>query len=172
MRHMLKASDNSVAEVLARLVAVERGQEPDFPGGTSAVRGQLAELGVDVTGVTMADSSGLSTGTSVPPAVLTDVLRLSSDPSHPSLHGLVPGLPVGGLDGTLSGRLSGEAAGHVRAKTGTLVRAVSLTGSVTTADGRPLLFSLLASDLEVGTAGQARIAVDSWVSSLAACGCS
>lgn len=171
VRHMLKASDNSVAEALARLVAVERGQEPDFPGGTSAVRGQLGDLGVDVDGVTMADSSGLSTATTVPPSVLLDVLRLASEESHPSLHGLISGLPVGGLDGTLADRLTGDAAGHVRAKTGTLVRAVSLTGSVVTADGRPLLFSLLASDLEVGTGRQARIAVDAWVSSLAACGC-
>jgi len=172
VRHMLKASDNSVAEVLARMVAVERGQEPDFAGGTSAVRGQLGDLGIDVTGITMADSSGLSTGTSVPPSVLLDALRLSSEPSHPALHGLVSGLPVGGLDGTLADRLSGDAAGHVRAKTGTLLRAVSLTGSVITVDGRPLLFSVLASDLEVGTGNQARIAIDSWVSSLAACGCS
>jgi D-alanyl-D-alanine carboxypeptidase/D-alanyl-D-alanine-endopeptidase (penicillin-binding protein 4) len=60
----------------------------------------------------------------------------------------------------------------VRAKTGTLLRAVSLTGSVVTDDGRPLLFSLLTSDLEVGTAHQARLAVDAWASALAACGCS
>lgn len=172
VRHMLKASDNSVAEALARLVALERGQEPDFPGGTSAVRGQLADLGVDVSGVSMADSSGLSTGTTVPPSVLVDVLLLASEPSSATLHGLVPALPVGGLDGTLSDRLAGDAAGHVRAKTGTLLRAVSLTGSVVTADGRPLLFSLLTSGLEVGTAHQARLAVDAWASALAACGCS
>jgi D-alanyl-D-alanine carboxypeptidase/D-alanyl-D-alanine-endopeptidase (penicillin-binding protein 4) len=172
VRHMLKASDNSVAEALARLVALERGQQPDFPGGTSAVRRQLADLGVDVTGVTMADSSGLSTGSSVPAAVLVDVLRLASEPSSTTLHGLVAGLPVGGLDGTLSDRLTGDAAGHVRAKTGTLVRAVSLTGTVATADGRPLLFSVLTSDLEVGTARQARLAVDAWASAVAACGCS
>jgi serine-type D-Ala-D-Ala carboxypeptidase/endopeptidase (penicillin-binding protein 4) len=136
------------------------------------VRGQLTDLGVDVTGVTMADSSGLSTGTQVPPSVLVDVLRLASDPSSTSLHGLVPALPVGGLDGTLSNRLTGDAAGHVRAKTGTLLQAVSLTGSVVTADGRPLLFSLLTSDLDVGTAHQARLAIDSWTAALAACGCS
>ena len=172
VRHMLKASDNSVAEALARLVALERGQEPDFPGGTSAVRKQLADLGVDVTRVTMADSSGLSTGSTVPPSVLVDVLRLASEPSSTALHGLVAALPVGGLDGTLSDRLTGDAAGQVRAKTGTLLRAVSLTGSVVTDDGRPLLFSLLTSDLEVGTAHQARLAVDAWASALAACGCS
>jgi D-alanyl-D-alanine carboxypeptidase/D-alanyl-D-alanine-endopeptidase (penicillin-binding protein 4) len=172
VRHMLRASDNSVAEALARLVALERGQQPDFPGGTSAVRRQVADLGVDVDGVTMADSSGLSTGSTVPPSVLVDVLRLASEPSSTTLHGLVPALPVGGLDGTLSDRLTGDAAGQVRAKTGTLLRAVSLTGSVVTDDGRPLLFSLLASDLEVGTAHQARLAVDAWASALAACGCS
>ncbi|WP_152816351.1 D-alanyl-D-alanine carboxypeptidase/D-alanyl-D-alanine endopeptidase [Georgenia subflava] len=171
VRHTLKVSDNSVAEVLARLVAVERGATPDFAGATSAVRQQIAELGVDVSGVQIADGSGLSESNRVPAAVLVDVLRTAGGPDGASLHGLLPGMPVSGLDGTLADRLTGDAAGRVRAKTGTLIRAISLTGTVVTADGRPLLLSVLASDLEVGTALQARLAVDSLVRSLAACGC-
>ncbi|GAA4418627.1 D-alanyl-D-alanine carboxypeptidase [Georgenia halophila] len=172
VRHMLKQSDNSLSEVLGRLVAVQRGREATFAGGTAAVREQLAEAGVEISGVTMADSSGLSPETTVPPSVLVDVLHLADEPENADLHGLLPALPVGGLDGTLSDRFTDEAAGHVRAKTGTLVESVSLTGTVVTHDGRPLHFSVIASDLVRGTGLQARLAIDSLVASLAVCGCS
>ncbi|MFC7407075.1 D-alanyl-D-alanine carboxypeptidase/D-alanyl-D-alanine-endopeptidase [Georgenia alba] len=171
VRHMLRESDNSLAEVLGHLVAVERGEDADFTGSTAAVRAVLRDLGADVSAVTMADASGLSPATTVPPAVLVDVLRLSDDPANRNLHGLVPGLAVGGLDGTLSDRFTGDAAGYVRAKTGTLVRSVSLTGLVLTADGRPLHFSLIASDLSPGTGSLAHLAMEDLVTDMAACGC-
>ena len=53
-------------------------------------------------------------------------------------------LPVAGVDGTLRGRMKGTAAeGNVRAKTGTLRYANSLSGFVTTAAGERLVFSLM-----------------------------
>ncbi|MFD1716399.1 D-alanyl-D-alanine carboxypeptidase/D-alanyl-D-alanine-endopeptidase [Georgenia deserti] len=171
VRHMLKSSDNSLAEVLSRLVAVERGAETTFPGATGAVRGALSDLGVDVSDVTMSDASGLNPASTVPPAVLVDVLRLANNPDNPAVHGLSSGLPVGGLDGTLAERFTADAAGQVRAKTGTLVRSASLSGLVTTADGRPLHFSVITSNLQVGTHRLAHQAIDTLVTDLAACGC-
>ncbi|WP_127132021.1 D-alanyl-D-alanine carboxypeptidase/D-alanyl-D-alanine-endopeptidase [Georgenia sp. SYP-B2076] len=171
VRYALKHSDNSVTEVLARLVAVERGDTADFAGATAAVLAQLDELGVDVSGVHLEDGSGLSMTNRVPPAVLADVLLTALDPEATSLHGLPPSLPVGGLDGTLDGRFSGGSAGIVRAKTGTLNQAISLSGTVVDADGRLLVFAVLTDSLPLGTALDARAAVDDWVDGLAACGC-
>jgi D-alanyl-D-alanine carboxypeptidase/D-alanyl-D-alanine-endopeptidase (penicillin-binding protein 4) len=171
VRQMLKASDNSLAEVLARLVAVDRGATPDFEGGTGAVLAQLRDLGVDTSGATLTDASGLGAANRVSPAVLVDTLLAALDPAHTSLHGLVPSLPVAHLDGTLADRLPGEAAGRVRAKTGTLLEASSLTGTVVTADGRLLVFSVLADALPSGAVLQARQALDGWAGQLAACGC-
>lgn len=171
VREALRASDNSVTEVLGRLVAIERGGPADFAGATAAVRDQLADLGLDVEGVTLADTSGLSMDTTVAARLLTDVLVASLDPARPELAALVPGLPVGNLDGTLAERFTGDLAGRVRAKTGTLTVASSLSGTVLTADGRLLVFSVLTDDLPVGTTFQARLAIDDLVRTLGACGC-
>ena len=172
VRHMLKTSDNSLAEVLGRLVALDRGVEPSFEGAAASVRAQLTDLGLDLGATQLADTSGLSVQDRVPAGVLAEVLLASLSEEHPALSGVPAALPVAGLDGTLAERLTDTpAAGTLRAKTGTLVESVSLSGSVVTADGRHLVFATLLNDLEVGTALQARLAVDDWAADLAACGC-
>ncbi|KAE8762294.1 D-alanyl-D-alanine carboxypeptidase/D-alanyl-D-alanine-endopeptidase [Georgenia thermotolerans] len=171
VRQMLKTSDNTLAEVLGRLVAVERGAAPDFEGATSAVLAQLGELGVNTTGVSLTDASGLGAANRVTATALVDTLLTALDPARTELHALVPSLPVAHLDGTLDDRLPGEAAGRVRAKTGTLLAASSLSGTVVTADGRLLVFSVLADGLTEGGTLQGRQAIDAWAERLAACGC-
>jgi D-alanyl-D-alanine carboxypeptidase/D-alanyl-D-alanine-endopeptidase (penicillin-binding protein 4) len=56
-------------------------------------------------------------------------------------------LPIAGIDGTIENRMKGTPAqGNVHAKTGTLAKARSLSGYVTTADGERLIFSILANN--------------------------
>ena len=56
-------------------------------------------------------------------------------------------LPIAGVDGTIRNRMKGTAAqGNVHAKTGTLVMARSLSGYVTTANQRMLIFSFLCNN--------------------------
>ncbi|QDB80361.1 D-alanyl-D-alanine carboxypeptidase/D-alanyl-D-alanine-endopeptidase [Georgenia wutianyii] len=167
----LAVSENSVAEVLARLVAIADGEEPTFEGAARAVLARLADLGIDTRAVTLADTSGLLVENQVPASVLADVTALALDPGRPDLRGAVTGLPVAALEGTLRGRMSGPAAGVLQAKTGTLTTAVSLTGLVQDADGRLLVFAVVADDLEPGGAAEARAAIDEWAAALAACGC-
>jgi serine-type D-Ala-D-Ala carboxypeptidase/endopeptidase (penicillin-binding protein 4) len=59
-------------------------------------------------------------------------------------------LPIAGVDGTIADRMRGtSAAGNVHAKTGTVDRARSLSGYVTTADGIRLVFSFLCNNWTV-----------------------
>ncbi len=168
--HMLRVSDNTLAEAIGRLVAVSRGLPGSFDGATTAVR-QAVGLLVDVTGVTLRDCSGLSALTRIPADTLVALLRAAT--SVPTLRSLVLDVPVAGWTGTLSDRsISPAAAGLVRAKTGSLPGVTSLAGTVQTVDGRFLAFAVLADATPPGGQLGPRSAIDAFVGRLAACGCS
>ena len=169
--YTLAVSENSLAEVLARLVAIADGEEATFAGASRAVVARLASLGIDTSGVTLADNSGLLIENRVPAGVLADVVATALDRQRPELRGAVTGLPVAALEGTLSGRMHGPAAGVLRAKTGTLTTAVSLTGIVQDTGGRLLVFAVVADELELGGVGPARAAIDDWAAALVTCDC-
>ncbi|GAB2690996.1 D-alanyl-D-alanine carboxypeptidase/D-alanyl-D-alanine endopeptidase [Thalassiella azotivora] len=169
--HMLRASDNTVAEVLARLVALDLGRPATFADAAPAVLEQVAALGVDTTGARLADGSGLADGSALPAGTLTELLTAAASDDHPRLRPLLTGLPVAGLDGTLGDRFGGQvaAAGQVRAKTGSLTGVTTLAGTVVTADGRLLVFAVLAD--QAPQTLPARAATDAFAAALVACGC-
>ncbi len=168
--YALQHSENILSEGLGRLVAHEAGEEPSFAGAGVAVGMVLGELGIDVAGLELADTSGLSSTNRISPRTLVETLTTVAE--RPELGSVARGLPVAGLEGTLSTRLGDPpAAGLVVAKTGTLRTVASLSGYVTTADGRLLAFAVLVGDVPAGGLAGARSAIDAWVSDLASCGC-
>lgn len=171
-QYFLDTSDNTITEVVARLVALELDLPGSFEGATQAVLRTAGTLGVDTAGARLADASGLAEGSALPPDLLLGLLRLVVDPAHPELREIGTGMPVGGLTGTLSDRFtSGAGTGLVRAKTGSLAGVTSLAGQVVDADGRMLLFVVMAD--QTGAVGQyqPRQAIDGFVTQLAGCGC-
>jgi D-alanyl-D-alanine carboxypeptidase/D-alanyl-D-alanine-endopeptidase (penicillin-binding protein 4) len=167
VRHMLKESDNSVAEALGRLVSLHRGGPGTAEGATGAVSAAITDLGLPTEGMVLRDTSGLSSGTRVTTELLTGLLVASL--GHPRLRSLVPSLPVAHLDGTLVERIGG-AAGQVRAKTGTLLTVVSLTGVVRTDGGGAVAFSVILPGLELGGVEAGRQRLDEFVTLLASAG--
>gem|GEM_PF-77211 len=170
---MLSASDNTVAECLARQVALAGHAEPSFAGAVTAVRAALSGLGVDLTGATLVDGSGLSNLNRLTTHLLAGVLLAAAGPAHPQLHGLFSGLPVAGYSGTLADRFrspdtaSTAGVGEVRAKTGTLTGVSALAGYVVDAGGRLLAFALIA-DRVTGSTQDAEAALDTVATALAA----
>ncbi len=171
----LDESDNTLTETLARDAAVRHGQSATFEASAAWVREQLLGLGVGAEAVRLVDTSGLSDGSVVPAQTLAGVLTLAADGSLPSLARVITQLPVAGLSGTLTDRFrtgpQRAAAGLVRAKTGTLTGVSSLTGTVVDADGRLLVFALLADQVPADGTLAARAALDRAAAALASCGC-
>ncbi len=167
--YMLHVSDNTIAEVLTRVLAIETGRPAYPPQSLEAVTDSLAALGVDITGLRLFDGAGFSTKNLIPPNVLTHSLRAASM-SEPT-RDVLGWLAEAGLTGTLDTRfVSSPGAGVVRAKTGSLTGVTSLAGIVITADGRPLAFAALADGMPYGQEGP-RTAIDEFADALAQCGC-
>jgi len=176
--HALRTSDNVLAEVLAREVAIAREAEPSFAGAAESVLATLRQAGIDTTGAELVDGSGLSTRNRVPPRLLGEVLAAAAAPAKGPLDAqflrpVLSGLPVAGGVGTLDDRyaLDGEAAagrGVVRAKTGSLSGVSSLAGVVTDSDGRLLVFALMSNGASPAVV---RPLHDAMAADLSRCGC-
>jgi D-alanyl-D-alanine carboxypeptidase/D-alanyl-D-alanine-endopeptidase (penicillin-binding protein 4) len=102
----------------------------------------LAEAGLKRGEVIFEEGSGLSRDNLTTPNATVTLLRYMS--RHQCAQVYLEALPIAGVDGTLRNRMKDTpAAGNVRAKTGTLRWANSMSGHVTTAAGEHLIFSLM-----------------------------
>ena len=189
VEHMLTVSDNDLAEALIRQVAVADAKPASFDGGVAAVRDVLAAKtlpasatnparvgpGLDLTGYTVVDGSGLSRQDRVTPDFLVRALALAAATDHPELRPVLTGLPVAGFTGTLAENdrfttaPASSAAGLVRAKTGSLTGVATLAGLVRDNDGQLLVFAFMADQAPDATA--ARAALDKLAAGITACGC-
>ena len=167
--YMLHQSDNTIAEVLTRVLALESGRQATPKASMEALMTSLGGLGVDLSGTEMYDGAGFSTRNRIPPRVLTEAMRAASE-LEPTSE-LLGWLPEAGLTGTLHNRfVSTPGAGLVRAKTGSLTGVTALAGVVITTDGRPLAFAVLADGMAPGQE-RPRGAIDEFADALAQCGC-
>lgn len=174
VRRMLTDSDDDIAEALGHLAGGAALGEPTFAGGARAATQALTELSIDTAGLDLADASGLSRANRIPVRVLGSLLSDVALGTHPVLGTVASGLAVAGLTGTLADRYTSAATrpgrGFVHAKTGTLTGVVGLAGTVQDADGRVLVFAMIAND--VASIPATRETMDVVASRLAACGCS
>ncbi len=145
-----KPSQNQIGEILFKTLGRVRAGSGTADSGRRVVERQLVAWGADSAGFAVRDGSGLSRHDYVSPETIVrvlDAMRL-----HAEFRAFYDALPVAGVDGTIRDRMKGtSAAGNVHAKTGTLDKARALSGYVTTADGRLLLFSMLANNHVVPT---------------------
>lgn len=172
LRQMMSASDNVMAESIAREVAGHDQRPRSFAGAVQAVTDRLSRAGVEMTGATLYDSSGLSVLDRLTATNLDEVVSLAAGPDQPALRPLVDLLPVAGGSGTLSDRFldpetSQGAAGWLRAKTGSLTATNALAGIVTDRGGRVLTFALISN----GAGQTGRTAIDTLAATLRTCGC-
>ncbi len=146
-----KPSQNQIGEILFRTLGLEKSGVGTPDSGRRVVERQLAAWGADTAGHAVRDGSGLSRHDYVTPETIVKVLDAMRQ--HVEFKSFYDALPIGGVDGTIRSRMRGTPAqGNVHAKTGTVDKARSLSGYVTTPDGRVLLFSFLCNNFTVPNA--------------------
>jgi serine-type D-Ala-D-Ala carboxypeptidase/endopeptidase (penicillin-binding protein 4) len=158
---MDKVSENLHAELLLREVGrVTRG-EGSTAAGLAEMSSYLAATGAEPGDWRLEDGSGLARNTLVTPRLLTHILAREAQSPDSALW--ISLLPAGGEDGTLSHRLCCITTGRgVRAKTGTLSRALALSGYADSATHGQLAFSILVNDFQAPPAE-----VTAWIDKIA-----
>lgn len=163
---MLNRSDNLIAELLVKEVGY-RSSRPapgSTAGGLAAMTEAIRSLGVPMTGVA-ADGSGLSRADRRSAREWRALLHAAQ--AQPWAERLVGSLPLGARTGTLVRRFARTAAeANVRAKTGWIDEARSLSGYLTTAGGRRVVFSIVINGTTPNS--PALNALDSLVAAIAA----
>ncbi|OQA20421.1 MAG: D-alanyl-D-alanine carboxypeptidase DacC precursor [bacterium ADurb.Bin363] len=160
-----KKSDNLSAEMLLKTLGGVTFGQGSAENGSSVVKDFLREVGVDTSGLVMADGSGLSPEDRVTSKLLVDVLSYMY--FSPDGKAFVDSFSMAGVDGTLRKRLRGTPAeGNLKGKTGTISGVSALCGYVSTSYGQTIVFSILSNDIPEGAAKDAE---DRIVQILASC---
>ena len=149
----LKPSQNLYTEIILRTLGtvvlrpdnsanIDRISESD---GIEVVRTFLREAGLNPSSLVLTDGSGLSRNDMVTAEATNQLLTYMHRHRYASVFR--DALPIAGVDGTLRNRFKGTPAeNNLRAKTGTLSSASSLSGYVRDAAGEELAFSIMVNN--------------------------
>ena len=149
----LKPSQNLYTELILRTLGtvvlpqvnspnIDRTSETD---GIEVVKTFLREAGVTPSALVLSDGSGLSRNDMVTAEATIQLLTYMHRHRYASVFR--DALPIAGVDGTLRNRFKGTPAeNNLRAKTGTLSSASSLSGYVRDAAGEELAFSIMVNN--------------------------
>jgi len=162
---ILKPSQNWIAEMLLKTLGAERGKGGSWPAGLEVERRYLFDVvGIDSGAVVLRDASGLSAQNLLAPRAIVRLLEHARRMPWGPVYRAALAVP-GEADGTLERRLVG-LEGRLFAKTGTIAHVNSLSGYLTTASGRELIFSIL-SNASGRPAAEVRRAIDAIVNTAA-----
>jgi D-alanyl-D-alanine carboxypeptidase/D-alanyl-D-alanine-endopeptidase (penicillin-binding protein 4) len=145
---LMKVSQNQYAETFLKTVSSGPGVVSTAAGGWKIASAIFERWGVPAGTLIQRDGSGLTRYDFVTPEALVAILtHVDRDPR---LCGpFEASLPIAGRDGTLASRMKGTPAeGNARAKTGSMTAVRGTSGYVTSADGEPLVFSILANNYD------------------------
>jgi len=149
LKALMKPSQNQIAEMLFRTVALERTGAGRPDSARAIVERQIASWGAVVPlEAVVRDGSGLSRYDYISPQTVVRILDAMRKSAN--FNVFYDALPIAGVDGTIRNRMKNTPAeNNVRAKTGSVAQARSLSGYVTTADRHMLMFSFLSNNWTV-----------------------
>ena len=149
LKALMKPSQNQIAEMLFRTIALEKVGAGRPDSARAIVERQIASWGAAVPlEAVVRDGSGLSRYDYISPQTVVRILDAMR--KSPSFSVYYDALPIAGIDGTIRNRMKGTPAeNNVHAKTGSVAQSRSLSGYVTTADRHMLIFSFLSNNWTV-----------------------
>ncbi|MEO5926004.1 MAG: D-alanyl-D-alanine carboxypeptidase/D-alanyl-D-alanine-endopeptidase [Bryobacteraceae bacterium] len=158
LRTAVKVSQNLHIEMLLREVGFVKQSQGTVEAGLREMRPMLTEFRIAPAALVTEDGSGLARNDEVTPRAVTQLLTMMAASEQRDLWRAL--LPVGGQDGTLSNRLCCVVETvAIRAKTGSLSRAIALSGYADSPSNGHLAFSILVNNF-AGSAADVRAWVD------------
>ena len=154
--HTLKPSQNLYTELILRTlgkvappVPAPEDAQTSEELGLETVKAFLRAAGIRPEALILSDGSGLSRNDMITADASVQLLTFMS--RHRYYDKFRDALPVAGVDGTLRNRMKNTVAeNNLRAKTGSLSSAASLSGYVTTEAGEKLAFSIMVNNYPSG----------------------
>ena len=169
IEHMLRVSDNTEAEFLARLVTKQLGYDGSRDWVEDSLKEALTRAGLNTQDLQLRDGSGSNEWNRVPATFINALLKkvLNEDGD---LGIIKRALPIAAETGSLANRFKGDnidAAGKIFAKTGWTKSEYSLAGIIKAKDGTDLVFSIAA----IGNVNAtAKDAIDNLATGIYRCG--
>ena len=146
-----KDSNNHVAEMLTKAIAVKNKKEGSVAEGVKIINNETKQLRLRSQDYSFISPSGLSPYNQISSANILKILEgIAVDKKHQDVF--MKSLPEAGVDGTLKKRkIASVDAEWVKAKTGYITGAVSLGGYAKKKDGTLMAFSFIYNGPEKGT---------------------
>lgn len=138
-------SNNLFAEHLLKHIGVAKYHDGSVYSSTLAVQNYWTGKGLDMTGFTMNDGSGLSRANAVSAKHLVQILtKMKSSKYYESFYSSLPNC---GKTGTLKNYgKNTKIYNNLRAKSGTMTRVKSFAGYVKSANGKDLVFAIIVNN--------------------------
>ncbi|MDQ0650563.1 D-alanyl-D-alanine carboxypeptidase/D-alanyl-D-alanine endopeptidase [Pseudomonas cedrina] len=147
---LLKLSNNNMSEALLKAMGRKTANAGTAQAGVAAVAAFMKRQGLDPATLSQVDGSGLSRRNLVSSQHLSDLLLATA--RQPWFDAWYNALPIAGntdrmTGGSLRYRLRGTAAeNNLHGKTGSMAGVSSLSGYLTDAEGRRLIFSMISNN--------------------------
>jgi D-alanyl-D-alanine carboxypeptidase/D-alanyl-D-alanine-endopeptidase (penicillin-binding protein 4) len=165
IRSVNKFSNNVMTRQLLYTLGAEAAGAPATPeAGVAAIERYLAEHGLDIGTLIVANGAGLARETRISAQLLADVLLTAA--RSPLAAEYLASLSLGGLDGTTRGRFNGHAVtGRMHVKTGRLDDVSALAGYVHARTGIDYVVTLMLNspDAHRGPGEELQEALVRWI---------
>jgi D-alanyl-D-alanine carboxypeptidase/D-alanyl-D-alanine-endopeptidase (penicillin-binding protein 4) len=145
IKELNKKSNNLNAEMVLYAMAEKfYGKPATSKNGAKVINNLISLVGMDPTKYKLADGSGLSWYNLISAELIIEILKYIYYNEPELFNILIDSFPVAGIDGTLEERMKESYAdNNVKAKTGTLTGASTLSGYLISRNGHQIVFSIM-----------------------------